>query len=238
MEDFIFRTLITDKLKLVYHRAENRGIQHDHTIDPADPRPFEAVKITVKIGPELGVERVACYFTHDGSLPEGKRGVPENGEVVFLHLARVEWDTLLWGYLQIWQAEIPPQQEGVVVRYTIGAWQAGGAEIFANWPDAKHHLEVSTNAYFQGQPFPNVGLDDLKPGKVFSYHVDRFSPPQWARQAVIYHIFVDRFYPGDGQEWKKTEGWRGFYGGTLWGVRDKLDYLQELGATAIWLSPT
>ena len=24
----------------------------------------------------------------------------------------------------------------------------------------------------------------------------------------------------------------------MWGIRDKLDYIQELGATAIWLSPT
>ena len=238
MEDFIFRTLITDELKLVDHRAENRGIQHDHTIDPADPRPFEVVRLTVKIGPELDLERVACYFTNDGSIPAGQRGVPENGQAIYLHLARVEWDTLLWGYVQVWQAEIPAQQDGVLVRYKIGAWKAEGEEIFANWPDAKHYLEASTNAHFQNRPFPEVVFDTSKPADVFSYHVDRFTPPQWARQAVIYHIFVDRFYPGDGVEWKKTEGLRGFYGGTLWGVRDKLDHIQELGATAIWLSPT
>jgi glycosidase len=48
---------------------------------------------------------------------------------------------------------------------------------------------------------------------------------------------VDRFHPGDGREWLEPESLSGFYGGTLWGVRDKLDYIAELGITCIWLTP-
>ena len=62
-------------------------------------------------------------------------------------------------------------------------------------------------------------------------------PPDWARDAVIYHVFVDRFYPGNGRPWLKPDKPTGFYGGTLQGVIDKLDYIADLGATAIWLSP-
>ncbi len=59
----------------------------------------------------------------------------------------------------------------------------------------------------------------------------------WARQAVIYQIFVDRFYPGGGRDWLQTTDLRGFCGGTLWGVAEKLDYVAELGADCLWLSP-
>ncbi len=55
---------------------------------------------------------------------------------------------------------------------------------------------------------------------------------------MIYQVFVDRFYPGDGREWLNPSSLRGFFGGTLWGVRDKLDYITALGADCIWLSPT
>ncbi|MCD4685309.1 MAG: alpha-amylase, partial [Anaerolineae bacterium] len=48
----------------------------------------------------------------------------------------------------------------------------------------------------------------------------------------------DRFYPGDGKAWQPAQSLSDFYGGTLWGVRDKLDYIADLGATCIWLSPT
>jgi cyclomaltodextrinase len=51
-------------------------------------------------------------------------------------------------------------------------------------------------------------------------------------------VFVDRFYPGDGHPWLKPDSLRGFFGGTLWGVRDRLDYIVNLGATCLWLSPT
>ena len=73
---------------------------------------------------------------------------------------------------------------------------------------------------------------------LFCYHVDRLAPPAWVDDAIIYHIFLDRFYPGDGRDWLQTSDTLGFCGGTLWGARDKLDYLEELGINCLWLSPT
>jgi cyclomaltodextrinase len=66
-----------------------------------------------------------------------------------------------------------------------------------------------------------------------AYVVDEHRPPQWAREAVVYHVFVDRFDPGPGHEW----GDEPFRGGTLNGVLRRLDHITDLGATAIWLSP-
>lgn len=51
---------------------------------------------------------------------------------------------------------------------------------------------------------------------------------------MIYHILIDRFDGG----WKTPpKNANAFLGGTLKGITGRLDYIQSLGATAIWLSP-
>ena len=86
-----------------------------------------------------------------------------------------------------------------------------------------------------------------------------FSTPDWAKGAVMYQIFVDRFFDGDrynnvetneysyiGEYVTQVEDWdkypaamgvREFYGGDLQGVLDKLDYLEKLGIEAIYFNP-
>jgi cyclomaltodextrinase / maltogenic alpha-amylase / neopullulanase len=68
--------------------------------------------------------------------------------------------------------------------------------------------------------------------------------PGWVRDAVFYQIFPDRFAgssrvpkPGALEPWDAPPGNVGFKGGDLLGVVEKLDYLQELGITAIYLTP-
>jgi glycosidase len=55
----------------------------------------------------------------------------------------------------------------------------------------------------------------------------------WLQNAVIYHILIDRFAGCDPQR----RDYDDFCGGTLSGVRSKLDYLTSLGVDALWLSP-
>jgi cyclomaltodextrin glucanotransferase len=66
------------------------------------------------------------------------------------------------------------------------------------------------------------------------------------RQEVIYFIVVDRFCDGDPDN---SEGpnpelydptksdWGKYWGGDLQGIIDKLDYLKNMGVTALWLTP-
>ena len=72
--------------------------------------------------------------------------------------------------------------------------------------------------------------------------------PDWVKNAVFYQIFPDRFaksQPTIRGQWQATtfEGWdatptlQGYKGGNLWGVVDKLDYLQDLGINAIYFTP-
>ena len=89
--------------------------------------------------------------------------------------------------------------------------------------------------------------------------VPGFSTPDWAKGAVMYQIYTDRFYNGDptndvetneyyyiGDYSQKVTDWnkypaamgvREFYGGDLQGVIDKLDYLQDLGVEVLYFNP-
>lgn len=67
----------------------------------------------------------------------------------------------------------------------------------------------------------------------------------WMKHAVFYQIFVDRFFMGDdtkdksyiNMEWEEKPTPKSFAGGDLRGIIKKLDYLAELGITAIYLTP-
>lgn len=56
----------------------------------------------------------------------------------------------------------------------------------------------------------------------------------WLHNAIIYHIFIDRF-----AGFKNTDNWDKphFLGGTLQGIISSIPYLKKLGITAIWISP-
>jgi alpha-glucosidase len=86
-----------------------------------------------------------------------------------------------------------------------------------------------------------------------------FHTPDWAKGAVMYQIYTDRFYNGDrsndvltdeyyyiGDSTDKVDDWekypaqmgvREFYGGDLEGVLQKMDYLQDLGIEVIYFNP-
>lgn len=94
------------------------------------------------------------------------------------------------------------------------------------------------------------------------YHfaiIPGFHTPEWAKGAVMYQIYVDRFCNGDTsndvltgeyayikEQVQKVEDWnrypaqmdvREFYGGDLQGVLDKMDYLKDLGVEVIYFNP-
>jgi cyclomaltodextrinase len=68
--------------------------------------------------------------------------------------------------------------------------------------------------------------------------------PDWVKHAVFYQIFPERFANGDKtndpaniQPWDASPTLHNLMGGDLQGIIDKLDYLQELGVTALYLNP-
>jgi hypothetical protein len=230
----------TNDLTLVNYRAALTGIQHRHDIKPLDPKPGEAVTIKVKTPGAAAFEQVALYYTTDGSMPAGSRGIAQHGHAIQFDRAQIEWDSLIWGYVIHWQAVIPGQPDQTVVQYVISAWSESGEEIYADWPDIDDQVHHAVAIHYKNIPADSelVHTDHFPGQRVFNYHVDKLQTPEWAKDAIIYQIFIDRFYPGDGLDWVQTEDTMAVCGGTLWGVRDKLDYLTELGINCIWLSPT
>ncbi len=99
---------------------------------------------------------------------------------------------------------------------------------------------------------------DLQDSKAFTISPG-FSTPDWAKGAVMYQIYIDRFCNGDPSndvldreysyigeptsrvmDWNKCPAYmdvREFYGGDLQGVIDKLDYLQDLGVEVLYFNP-
>jgi cyclomaltodextrinase len=203
MEEFSFGTLASDELRLARLKRQRQGLVHLNRIEPRDPLPGQPVGILVQSGSDIDVRQVICRYTINGVKP-----TRDQGNEVGFQQSTVEWDTLNWGYLKTWKAEIPPQPDGTIVRYQIEAQLSGG-----------------------GTPLL------AENGGCFSYLVDVPGTPAWVQDAIIYHIFLDRFHPGDQGQWKPVTGPADFYGGTIRGAIDKIGYLSDLGVNCLWLSP-
>ena len=104
----------------------------------------------------------------------------------------------------------------------------------------------------------SLGSDEGEAFRLLIYKKD-FKVPDWFSGGVMYHVFVDRFFKGEGAVGTREDAvlnpdWHGgipqfapyagaplenneFFGGNLWGVAQKLDYLKMLGVTTLYLSP-
>ena len=123
--------------------------------------------------------------------------------------------------------------------------------FLVEWEDVRVHFRKSGPR--EAEPEPRVDPSDafsLLPG----FHV-----PEWAKGALQYQIFPDRFCNGNPENdvldreyfytggyacraarWDALPGagdFRCFHGGDLEGVRQKLDYLQSLGVEVLYLNP-
>ncbi len=116
----------------------------------------------------------------------------------------------------------------------------------------------------------NTGAIVLRGAKPFQLTVstEDYHTPDWAKEAIAYQIFPDRFYNGDKsndnarttargyqpiqhRSWDElpanhsktpakdgdTQDCNDFFGGDLAGITAKLDYLKDLGVTAIYVNP-
>ena len=145
------------------------------------------------------------------------------------------------GRLQFWQATIPINTDKDITNYTFKLcqnkrqWWLHGAGKSNRIPPIELHFKYNA-----------VNL-----------------PPEWVSQQVFYQIFPDRFCNGNPEISVKSNQYnlRGdhsptvakawgdpvgehagtgaseFYGGDLAGIHSKLDYLQELGVTTLYLNP-
>ena len=104
----------------------------------------------------------------------------------------------------------------------------------------------------------SMTLSPVSGGRFFlTVYADGFTTPRRVWGRTIYHVFLDRFARGGGARRRDAvyhKGWQEeieqypafagahvenneFFGGTLWGVREKLPYLHSLGVGVLYLSP-
>ncbi|MEG3220611.1 maltodextrin glucosidase [Vibrio gigantis] len=145
------------------------------------------------------------------------------------------------GRLTLWQTSFPVNTDRSVTHYAFKLVDSKGQY----WLDAK-------------------GVHCRVPSREFHFKFNSLhQPPSWVSEQVFYQIFPERFCNGNPsisvkageyrlkentldvvvKEWgDAVEGHNGtgaaeFFGGDLAGIHSKLDYLQDLGITALYLNP-
>jgi len=241
MADFVFGGIEADEGRLLAtERAARTGIRHFHRIDPLDPQPDQPVTLTVQSGPDVLVDHVTAYVTTDGTNPAGRRGQASNGFAVELHKADIHWENLIWDYVTVWQGDLPAQPQGTLVQYRIEGWRASAAPDGAA-PDGAALDDAASGDDAASFWSREMNLDrTVERPALYGYWVDKDRVPDWAQEAILYHVFVDRFAglpPETDSRWLPPEDLDQFAGGTLRGVIDRLDYIRSTGANTLWLSP-
>jgi len=191
-------------------------IHHDGSaryVDNQAPQPGDDVRIRVRVPRTVTPERVWVRTIHDG----------EPRQV----LAEIESETEhdVW-----WSALLP-----ILNRRSHYRWGFAGGSIGYGWLTA-------------------AGWFDHDVTDAFDFALSTAPlPPEWAKRAVVYQIFPDRFAKSgrsyDAPEWAVARDWdqhpegksantpHEWFGGDLWGVAERLDHLQELGADVVYFTP-
>ncbi|MEB3316568.1 MAG: alpha-amylase family glycosyl hydrolase [Cyanobacteriota bacterium] len=236
LPEFIFGALSTEAGRIRQARLERAGLVHPVQQVVLAPEPGEEITIRARVGAELAVAamelryrivsaRDPWWVQHTGSAPDPTATAPGGQGEVVVPMARshLDWDTWTWGHREEWSAPIPGQPAGSAVFYTIHATSVTGA------PLACPHLD----------PHQLPALEGVKAPRPHTYAlvVGRRPVPAWIREAVIYQVFVDRFAPDPGQAFRSADDLAECLGGTLRGLISRLDYLQALGVTCLWLTP-
>ncbi|CAE6893339.1 Belongs to the glycosyl hydrolase 13 family [Vibrio sp. B1FLJ16] len=142
------------------------------------------------------------------------------------------------GELKLWQATFKPNKDRDVTHYVFKL------------------VRQEQQFWLDG-----LGVQKRVPPKEFHFKVNvKNQPPEWVQQQVFYQIFPDRFSASKDEQairqgyathnpeaivksWgeevgsHQNTGSKEFFGGDLKGVEQKLDYLENLGVTALYLNP-
>lgn len=196
---------------------------------------------------------------HDGSAVYVSNPLPRLGETVQVRL-RTPADHTFQAVVMRAMLDGEFQAMFMEAKETCGTSQIWETDFKVEQPhiDYTFMLVDENSLYFYNQL--GVREADTPDFNAFSLVAD-YSAPLWIRDAVFYQIFPDRFANGDlandvqddeytlrefstqkrkwGEPpypWEKG-GNLDFFGGDLQGITQKLDYLQDLGVTGIYLCP-
>ena len=193
----------------------------------------DVLTLSVRVPRALGAAGVVLRIAADGLSGDGR---VRDHALVFIE-TNLGWDTYR---LVLPMADLPLQKTGGLFYYEY-LFLRGADTLFTSTED-NVTFTLGTKSAGKFRLLVTAAGQDT---------------PAWFRGRTMYHIFVDRFAPGGGErradavyhaQWNEEIEQFGaypgapvknneFYGGTLWGVLDKLDYLESLGVGVIYLSP-
>jgi len=151
-----------------------RGVHHFGRKTPLVPKPGEAVTLYAYTSSDLPVKDLWLRF----SINDWR----DYTEIPF-EPAKPGWDTLLWGWINEWRAQLPAQPEGTFLRYQVYA-RLPGIDVGSLEDKFLYADNLSADAGTADQFAIWYGEDSL---------------PEWSRSARIYQVFVDRFSQGEGR---------------------------------------
>ncbi len=196
---------------------------------------------------------------HDGSAQYVSHPLPKINAKVTLKL-RVPTDAPVKSiFIRVMEdgeiPKFPMEKEAENSLFTLWA-----GEIEIKQPRVDYHFKLMTDvgAYY----YNAIGISRAESPDYYDFTLlADYHAPLWVRDQVFYQIFPERFHNGDPTndvqdgEWVR-EGvparkvqwgelptpWRkgrsvDFFGGDIQGITQKLDYIQALGITALYLTP-
>ncbi|OLD46284.1 MAG: hypothetical protein AUI48_09425 [Chloroflexi bacterium 13_1_40CM_2_68_14] len=113
-----------------------------------------------------------------------------------------------------WSGPIPPTEAGGVTHYRVRI----------------HLRDADTTPIWASDSDPRPG------GQLFAVEASPPPPPAWVRDALCYHVMVDRF-ARPGESLPPPGDATALYGGTLDGIREHIDHIASLSCNVLWLSP-
>ena len=186
---------------------------------------------------------------------------PEPGESVTIRLrvskGSAKRVVLLMDSLQVGALMVKTRSDTFFDYYQVGIVCEDSPIIYRFLIEGENNLKIAYDK--NGCRYTEDGrMPEFNTAYAFRFQPG-FHVPAWAKGAVQYQIFTDRFRNGDptndvaDNEYYYTIGhakhvkdWdalptdtdiRCFYGGDLQGIIDKLDYLQDLGVQVLYLNP-
>lgn len=127
--------------------------------------------------------------------------------------------------------EILLETKDVRLAYIFRIWENGKGYFYSeDGLTESYNFQLGYFNFFQ-MPYINA--------------IDIHREVPWMRKAVFYQIFVDRFCRGNEKkddryitmEWGELPKPKGFAGGDIQGIIQKLDHIRELGCNALYLTP-
>jgi hypothetical protein len=174
--------------------------------NPSVPREGESTDIWIKNGPSFSYNRVAVYYTTDGSTPAGSFGTPSGTTQVLLsnsagvNFVRNE-PRSGGGNDDWWKATLPvsTRNYAATIKYKITSWDtASGPEVTASDPNTGPIFQYTNRIAWpgagNGQANPQVGYPPVKFWKEEAVIGNQFINLMLDQNGTIYDIY----YPGAG----------------------------------------